>query len=134
MLYIRREQDAYDDINSLVLGSDPSQLKKYIKKCSEKNDVKTTVEPKLHISLALYAKMLKCQANSESVERSFSLLKSILCANRNFTDTNIVYVYETILQCLLIRYIEHLNFCRDFQVKEKCFVCCLSVFLFKIPL
>ena len=97
MLYIRRVQDAYDGINSLVLGSDPSQLKKYIKKCLEKNDVKTTVEPKLHISLALYAKMLKCQPNSESVERSFSLLKSMLCANRNFTDTNIVYYMKLYL-------------------------------------
>ena len=83
-------QKTYEDINSLGFGSDPLQLKKYIKKRLEKNDVKTIVElSRPDIPPALYAKLLQCQPTSASVERSFSLLKPFLCANRNFADANI---------------------------------------------
>ena len=91
-------QEAYDDINSLDLGSDPLQLRKYIKKRLEKNDVKTIVEQsRPDISPALYAKLLKCQPTSASVERSFSLLKSIVRPNRNFADANIAYYMKLYL-------------------------------------
>ena len=83
-------QKAYEDINSLGFGSDPLQLKKYIKKRLEKNDVKMIVElSRPDIPPALYAKLLQCQPTSASVERSFSLLKSFLRPNRNFVDANI---------------------------------------------
>ena len=85
-------QKAYEDINSLGFGSDSLQLKKYIKKRLEKNDVKIIVElSRPDIPPALYAKFLQCQPTSASVERSFSLLKSFLRPNRNFADANIVH-------------------------------------------
>ena len=83
-------QKAYEDINSLGFGSDPLQLKKYIKKRLEKNDVKIIVElSRPDIPPALYAKLLQCQPTSATVERSFSFLKSFLRPNRNFVDANI---------------------------------------------
>ena len=83
-------QKAYEDINSLGFGSDPLQLKKYIKKRLEKNDVKIIVElSRPDIPPALYAKLLQFQPTLASVERSFSLLKSFLRPNRNFADVNI---------------------------------------------
>ena len=85
-------QKAYDDINSPDCGSDPLQLKKYIKKRLEKNDVEIIVElSRPDIPPVLYAKLLQCQPTSASVERSFSLLKSLLLPNRNFADADIVY-------------------------------------------
>ena len=79
-------QKAYKDINSLGFGSDSLQLKKYIKKRLEKNDVKIIVElSRPDIPPALYAKLLQCQPTSAS----FSLLKSFLRPNRNFADANI---------------------------------------------
>ena len=85
-------QKAYEDINSLGFGSDPLQLKKYIKKRLKKNDVKIIVElTRPDIPPVLYAKLLQCQSNAPSVERSFSLLKSFLRPNRNFADANIVH-------------------------------------------
>ena len=85
-------QKAYSDTNSLVFGSDPLQLKKYIKKRLEKNDVKIFVElSRPDISPALHAKFLQCQPTSVSVEGSFSFLKSFLPPNRTFPDANIVY-------------------------------------------
>ena len=49
-------QKAYEDINSLGFGSDPLQLKKYIKKRLEKNNVKIIVElSRPDIPPALYA-------------------------------------------------------------------------------
>ena len=84
------KQKAYEDINSLCFGSDPLQLKKYIKKRLEKNDVKIIVElSRPDIPPALYVKLLQCQPTSASVKRSFSLLKLFLCSNRNFADANI---------------------------------------------
>ena len=83
-------QKAFEDINSLDFGSDHLQLKKYIKKRLEKNDVKIIVElSRPDIPPALYVKLLQCQPTSASVERSFSLLKSFLRPNRYFADANI---------------------------------------------
>ena len=85
-------QKGYVDINSLGFGSDPLQLKKYIKKRLEKNHVKIIVElSRPVIPPALYAKLLQCQPNSASVEQSFPLSKSLLPPNRNFANANIVY-------------------------------------------
>ena len=62
-------QEAFDDINSLDLGSETLQLRKYIKKRFEKNNVKTIVELSGPGNFpTLYAKLLKCQATSASVE------------------------------------------------------------------
>ena len=83
-------QKAYEDINSLGFGSDPLQLKKYVKKRLEEIDVKIIVElSRPDIPPALYAKLLLRQPTSASVERSFSLSKSLLRPNRNFADANI---------------------------------------------
>ena len=82
-------QKAYDDINSLGFGSDPLRLKKYIKKRLEKEIIVELSRP--DIPPALYVKLLQCHPNSASVERSFPLLKSLICSNRNFANANIVY-------------------------------------------
>ena len=83
-------QKAYDDINSQGFGSDPLRVKKNIKRL-EKNDEKIIVElSRPDIPRALNAKLLQCQPNLASVERSFPPLKSLLRLNRNL-NTNIVY-------------------------------------------
>ena len=83
-------QKAYEDMNFFGFESDPLQLKKYIEKRLEENDVKIIVKlSRPYISLALYAKWLQCQTISASVERSFSLLKSFLRPNVKFADANI---------------------------------------------
>ncbi|CAK8674232.1 unnamed protein product [Clavelina lepadiformis] len=81
-------KEAHADLNALDFGKDPLELKNYIKKRLDKNDVKQIMELQ-DISPALYAKLQKCQPTSASVERSFSLLKSFLRPNRNFKDSNI---------------------------------------------
>ncbi|CAK8695130.1 unnamed protein product [Clavelina lepadiformis] len=83
-------KEAHADLNALDFGKDPLELKNYIKKRLDKNDVKQIMElQRQDISPALYAKLQKCQPTSAFVERSFSLLKSFLRPNRNFKDSNI---------------------------------------------
>ncbi|XP_076808670.1 uncharacterized protein LOC143451813 [Clavelina lepadiformis] len=76
-------KEAHADLNALDFGKDPLELKNYIKKRLDKNDVKQIMElQRQDISPAFYAKLQKCQPTSASVERSFSLLKSFLRPNR----------------------------------------------------
>ena len=51
---------------------------KYLKKF-------TTIFPEL------YAKLVTCPPTSASVDRSFSLLKSMICENRNIADANLSF-------------------------------------------
>ena len=48
------------------------------------------------ISPALYAKLLTYQLTSASVERSFSMLKSMIHENRNFTDALVAFYYKIV--------------------------------------
>ena len=43
------------------------------------------------ISSSLYAKLLTYQHASASVERPFSMLKSMIHENRNFTDAHVAF-------------------------------------------
>ena len=49
------------------------------------------------ISPALYAKLLTYLAASASVERSFSMLKSMVHEHRNFTDAHVAFYYKMYL-------------------------------------
>ena len=44
---------------------------------------------KANVSPALYAKLLKCQATSCSVERSFSMLGKLLAKDRHFAHETV---------------------------------------------
>ena len=58
----------------------------------EKNHAKTIVKmSRPDISPALYAKLLKYQPTSASVEWSFSMLKSMFHENRNFIDAHVAF-------------------------------------------
>ena len=58
----------------------------------EKSYAKTIMETsRPDISPAMYAKLLTHQPTSASVERSFLMLKSMICENRNFTDAHVAF-------------------------------------------
>ena len=62
----------------------------------EKTYAKTTVETsRPDISSASYIKLLTYQPTSASVQRSFSMLKSMIHENRNFTDASRTWSHST---------------------------------------
>ena len=53
------------------------------------------------ISPAFHAKLFTCQLTLTSVERLCSMLKSMIRENRNFTDVNVAFYYEVVIQGLI---------------------------------
>ena len=72
------------------------------------------------ISLGLYAKLLAHQPTSASVERSFSMLKSMIHENRNFTDAHVAFYWKIVFNGSISYLLQdvHLNFFPDFQVNS----------------
>ena len=64
---------------------------------------------RLDITPALYAKLLTYQPTSASVERSFSMLKSMSYENRNFTDAQL-HTSHSIMK--LYSTVEYLTCCK----------------------
>ena len=63
----------------------------------EKNYAKNIEEKsRPDIFPALNAKLLTYQPTSASVERSFSMLKSMIHENRNFTDAHVAFYYKIV--------------------------------------
>lgn len=83
-------KEAIDKIESIDLKDDFCGISDYIKKRLELNGIsliKNMSNPS--ISPLTYQLLLNCQPTSAAVERSFSLLNSMLTKNRNFNETNI---------------------------------------------
>lgn len=77
---------------SLDFKEDPCQIRKYIDKRLEMNEIKHILEMKnVNITPETYSKLQECQATSCSVERTFSVLNKILAKDRNFKTCNIKY-------------------------------------------
>ena len=81
---------AVRELRDLDLGPDPCCIKAYIEKRIVNSDFPDILECKReNISPSEYFQIQNAQATSASVERSFSMLKSILRRNRNFCPDNV---------------------------------------------
>ena len=64
-------------IQELNFGEDTCNIKQYIKKRMQNNDISKTIDmERQDISLAVYHMLQNSQSTSVSVERSFSMLKN----------------------------------------------------------
>lgn len=83
--------DAHSDLNSLSLGLDSADVRRYLDKRIKANEDFLNVMKltRTDISPALYATLQQCQTTSVSVERSFSMLNKLLAKDRNFKDENV---------------------------------------------
>lgn len=82
--------DADNDVNSLNFGTDPVHIKEYIAKRYAQNEIKNIVDmSKGEVSPDSYVRLQSAPATTASVERSFSMLKSLLKKERNFKLENI---------------------------------------------
>lgn len=82
--------EAFDHINELQFGSDPCEIKNYIRKRIDKNEISEIINAtRQEISPYLYSLLRKSQCTSVAVERSFSLLNKLLAKDRNFNPENI---------------------------------------------
>lgn len=82
--------EAYEIVKTVNFGSDPCQIKEYIRKRMERSDLLTIAENGTEtISPMILGQLRKCQPTSGDVERSFSILKKILANDRNFLPENV---------------------------------------------
>lgn len=81
----------YDKINKLYLGKDPANVKEYIKRRLEKNQISKIIKicNGNEICPTLRAKLWNCQCTSVDVERSFSFLWRMLKKERGFNAKNV---------------------------------------------
>jgi len=79
---------AYERAYKFDFGSDPTGVQLYMNHWFELNNDLTAIAKmsKANVSPALYAKLLKCQATSCSVERSFSMLGKLLAKDQHFAQ------------------------------------------------
>ena len=85
-------QDAHKMITDLQFENDPCQIGKYIIRRLQENGINEIINmSNAAINPELYSKLMKCQATSCSVERSFSMLNKILAKDRNFKPSNIQF-------------------------------------------
>ena len=83
-------EQALTKLTTLDFGADDINIKDYIVKRLDKNDLlKIQSMSNPNISPLDYGLLLKCQPSSASVERSFSILAAILTKCRNFSDQNV---------------------------------------------
>ena len=81
---------AVREIRELDFGPDPCGIKAYIDRRITNSDLPEILECKReNISPSEYFEIQNAQATSASVERTFSMLKSILRKNRNFNPENV---------------------------------------------
>ena len=81
---------ALKKLDELDFEDDNCGVSKYIKKRVKNNDslsIKNMTNKNL--SPEIYSQLMKCPPSSASVERSFSMLNSMMVKNRNFSDKNI---------------------------------------------
>lgn len=83
-------EDAIKDLDNINIPNDPCEINEYIKKRRSQNDMfSIPLMLNENISPYVYGLLLKSQATSISVERSFSMLNKINAKDRNFHSKNI---------------------------------------------
>jgi len=83
-------KQAYRDLVSFNLGDDPCQIKQYIAKRLNNNDIECILNAtREDIPPTLYGLLQNCQPTSSSVERSFSMLRKLLAKDRQFIPSNV---------------------------------------------
>lgn len=91
---------AHKDCKRLNFGTDPCYIKGYLDKRLEASDISHIVRmSNKNLSPDVYALLLKCQATSVSVERSFSMLSKILAKDRNFRPDNVKFYLASVYNC-----------------------------------
>ena len=85
--------DAHSLLTSFDFGEDVCNLRKYIEKRLQKNDIIAIVCSKNHLLSSLtpfdFSKLQNCQATSYMIERLFSMLRKLLAHDRNFKENNV---------------------------------------------
>lgn len=77
-------------LNKITFKTDPANILNYIKERNKESDIGNIFKfTNVNISPDDYSDILKCPSTSITVERSFSMLKSMLQPNRNFDLKNI---------------------------------------------
>ena len=83
-------KEAVQAIQELDFGKDTCNIKQYIKKRMQNNDIsEIIIMERQDISPAVYHMLQNSQPTSASVERSFSMLKKLLAKHRNFKVENV---------------------------------------------
>lgn len=97
-------QDAYKIIEDLNFEDDVCNIREYINKRLDSNEIKKIIEmTDSSISPAMYTMLLKCQATSCSVERSFSILNKLLAKDRNFKPEHVKFYVIVKFNSVLIK-------------------------------
>ena len=85
-------QQAHKIVTDLQFENDPCQIGNYITKRMQENGINEIINMSNdEISPEMYSRLMKCQATSCSVERSFSILNKILAKDRNFKPSNLQF-------------------------------------------
>lgn len=83
-------ESAYRQVQALDLGVDPCQVKLYLHKRLEKNEITDIINlTRPGISRTMYGKLRQCLPTSAAVERSFSMLNKMMSKDRNFNAENV---------------------------------------------
>ena len=83
-------EEAVQAIQELDFGEDICNINQYIKKKIQNNDISKIINmERQDISPAVYHMLRNSQPTSASVERSFSMLKTLLAKERNFKVENV---------------------------------------------
>ena len=81
---------AVQAIQELDFGEDTCNIKQYIQKRMQNNDISEIINMERQaISPAVYHMLQNSQPTSASVERGFSMLKKLLAKDRNFKIRNV---------------------------------------------
>lgn len=82
-------EKAIKDVNEIKIVDDICNINDYISARKSTNDIFTIpLMPNKNLTPSTYACILKSQATSISVERSFSMLNKLNAKDRNFKDEN----------------------------------------------
>ena len=83
-------KEAVQAIQELDFGEDTCNIKQYIIKRMQNNDISEVMSTERHdISPAVYHMLQNSQPTSASVKESFSMLKKLLVKDRNFKVENV---------------------------------------------
>ena len=83
-------EDAYWLQNNINFGTDPLEVRKYMKKRYNQNEIQSIVENKKRLYTQEEIEQIKkCPATTIIVERSFSVLNKLLAKDRIFAKDNI---------------------------------------------
>ena len=82
--------EAVQAILELDFGENTCSINRYIQKRMQNNDISNIIKmARPHISQAIYSLLQHSQPTTVSVERSFSMLQTLLAKDRNFKVENV---------------------------------------------